>query len=167
MVSGFLPWMIDISSCDHYEIIICCDVPERRVRYEYVDRIHLKLEFSEYGQWKWRKELKQNDTKWTLLDCQTYLHFVFFPRLLGTIDSEELGTVLRSLGNQPTDEEVEDMIREVGIIKVQLSVGSITCDFLRIGTSWNNFVPKIHFSIFCLFDLVLLTFRWSLLIRRN
>jgi len=33
----------------------------------------------------------------------------------GTIDSEELGTVLRSLGNQPTDEEVEDMIREVGI----------------------------------------------------
>jgi len=30
----------------------------------------------------------------------------------GTIDSEELGTVLRSLGNQPTDEEVEDMIRE-------------------------------------------------------
>jgi calmodulin len=30
----------------------------------------------------------------------------------GTIDSEELGTVLRSLGNQPTDEDVEDMIRE-------------------------------------------------------
>mmetsp|Transcript_25911 Transcript_25911/g.55467 ORF Transcript_25911/g.55467 Transcript_25911/m.55467 type:complete len:150 (+) Transcript_25911:137-586(+) len=30
----------------------------------------------------------------------------------GTIDSEELGTVLRSLGNQPTEEEVEDMIRE-------------------------------------------------------
>jgi len=29
----------------------------------------------------------------------------------GTIDSEELGTVLRSMGNQPTDEEVEDMIR--------------------------------------------------------
>lgn len=39
----------------------------------------------------------------------------FFPRLVGTIDNEELGTVLRSLGNQPTDEEVEDMIREVGI----------------------------------------------------
>lgn len=30
----------------------------------------------------------------------------------GTIDAEELGTVLRSLGNQPTDEEVEDMIKE-------------------------------------------------------
>jgi len=30
----------------------------------------------------------------------------------GTIDNEELGTVLRSLGNQPTDEDVEDMIRE-------------------------------------------------------
>mmetsp|Transcript_2492 Transcript_2492/g.5990 ORF Transcript_2492/g.5990 Transcript_2492/m.5990 type:complete len:149 (+) Transcript_2492:108-554(+) len=30
----------------------------------------------------------------------------------GTIDADELGTVLRSLGNQPTDEEVEDMIRE-------------------------------------------------------
>lgn len=36
-------------------------------------------------------------------------HFVF---LSGTIDAEELGTVLRSLGNQPTDEEVEDMIKE-------------------------------------------------------
>jgi len=30
----------------------------------------------------------------------------------GTIDADELGTVLRSLGNQPTDEEVEDMIKE-------------------------------------------------------
>mmetsp|Transcript_4347 Transcript_4347/g.9064 ORF Transcript_4347/g.9064 Transcript_4347/m.9064 type:complete len:149 (-) Transcript_4347:308-754(-) len=30
----------------------------------------------------------------------------------GTIDADELGTVLRSLGNQPTDEDVEDMIRE-------------------------------------------------------
>ena len=35
-------------------------------------------------------------------------------RLVGTIDAQELGTVLRSLGNQPTEEEVEDMIREVG-----------------------------------------------------
>lgn len=31
----------------------------------------------------------------------------------GTIDADELGTVLRSLGHQPTEEEVEDMIREV------------------------------------------------------
>ena len=31
----------------------------------------------------------------------------------GTIDSDELGTVMRSLGHQPTEEEVEDMIREV------------------------------------------------------
>jgi len=30
----------------------------------------------------------------------------------GTIDADELGTVLRSLGHQPTEEEVEDMIRE-------------------------------------------------------
>jgi len=34
----------------------------------------------------------------------------------GTIDAQELGTVLRSLGNQPTEEEVEDMIREVGFL---------------------------------------------------
>jgi hypothetical protein len=31
----------------------------------------------------------------------------------GTIDSDELGTVMRSLGHQPTEEEIEDMIREV------------------------------------------------------
>jgi hypothetical protein len=50
------------------------------------------------------------------LESQTNLcHFVSSSLLPGTIDSEELGTVLRSLGNQPTDEEVEDMIREVGI----------------------------------------------------
>jgi len=31
----------------------------------------------------------------------------------GTIDADELGTVMRSMGHQPTEEEVEDMIREV------------------------------------------------------
>jgi Ca2+-binding EF-hand superfamily protein len=31
----------------------------------------------------------------------------------GTIDKTELGTVMRSLGHQPTEEEVEDMINEV------------------------------------------------------
>merc|ERR1711935_1073483 len=30
----------------------------------------------------------------------------------GTIDNEELGTWVRIMGNQPTDEEVEDLIRE-------------------------------------------------------
>jgi Ca2+-binding EF-hand superfamily protein len=35
----------------------------------------------------------------------------------GTIDNEELGTVMRSLGHQPTEEEIEDMIREVGKIE--------------------------------------------------
>jgi calmodulin len=33
--------------------------------------------------------------------------------LPGTIDAHELGTVMRSLGHQPTDEDIEDMIREV------------------------------------------------------
>jgi len=41
-----------------------------------------------------------------------FLKKIFFTRLSGTIDADELGTVLRSLGNQPTDEEVEDMIKE-------------------------------------------------------
>jgi hypothetical protein len=31
----------------------------------------------------------------------------------GTIDADELGTVMRSMGHQPTEEEIEDMIREV------------------------------------------------------
>lgn len=33
----------------------------------------------------------------------------------GTIDSHELGTVLRSLGHQPSEEEVDDMIKEVSV----------------------------------------------------
>ena len=53
---------------------------------------------------------------------RTHLSCVFSPRIPGTIDNEELGTVLRSLGNQPTDEDVEDMIREVC---VQLSLREI------------------------------------------
>ena len=36
----------------------------------------------------------------------------------GTIDSEELGTVMRSLGHQPTDEDIDDMIREVSSVFV-------------------------------------------------
>ena len=31
----------------------------------------------------------------------------------GTIDTEELGMVMRSLGHQPTDDEVREMINEV------------------------------------------------------
>jgi hypothetical protein len=34
----------------------------------------------------------------------------------GTIDSLELGTVLRSLGHQPSEEEVDDMIKEVCVM---------------------------------------------------
>ena len=34
-------------------------------------------------------------------------------RLLGTIDSDELGSVMRSMGLQPSDEDVMDMIKEV------------------------------------------------------
>ena len=61
-----------------------------------------------------RNEIKPNDSFVTeYLLVKLILIFSFFPNI-GTIDNEELGTVLRSLGNQPTDEEVEDMIREVG-----------------------------------------------------
>ena len=39
---------------------------------------------------------------------------IFFdPAFTGTIDATELGTVMRSLGHQPTEEEVEDMIYQV------------------------------------------------------
>lgn len=33
----------------------------------------------------------------------------------GTIDSHELGTVLRSLGHQPTEDEIEDMMKEADL----------------------------------------------------
>jgi Ca2+-binding EF-hand superfamily protein len=32
---------------------------------------------------------------------------------LGTIDSDELGSVMRSMGLQPSDDDVMDMINEV------------------------------------------------------
>lgn len=37
----------------------------------------------------------------------------FSPFVAGTIDTEELGMVMRSLGHQPTDDEVREMINEV------------------------------------------------------
>ena len=43
-------------------------------------------------------------------DLLTNLHYSV---CVGTIDTEELGTVMRSLGHQPTEEEVQDMINEV------------------------------------------------------
>lgn len=36
----------------------------------------------------------------------------------GTINSVELDTVLRSLGHQPTEEEIEDMMKEVSILLI-------------------------------------------------
>jgi hypothetical protein len=36
-----------------------------------------------------------------------------FITITGTIDETELGTVMRSLGHQPSDEEIQDMINEV------------------------------------------------------
>ena len=33
----------------------------------------------------------------------------------GTIDSKELSTVLKSMGYNPTKEEIQDMVDEVGI----------------------------------------------------
>jgi calmodulin len=41
----------------------------------------------------------------------------------GSVDTKELGQVMRSLGQNPTDEELEDMINEVD------ADGSGTIDF--------------------------------------
>jgi calmodulin len=47
-------------------------------------------------------------------NCLTFLFSWISPE--GTIDSLELGTVLRSLGHQPSEEEVDDMIKEVCVM---------------------------------------------------
>jgi hypothetical protein len=41
-----------------------------------------------------------------------------FRNFPGTIDCSELGMIMRSLGHQPTDEEVRDMINEVSLAVV-------------------------------------------------
>ena len=51
--------------------------------------------------------------------CSWLSLFFLYPIVFsGTIDNEELGTVMRSLGHQPTEEEIEDMIREVRATRI-------------------------------------------------
>ena len=71
-----------------------------------------------------------------------------FWTFIGTIDNEELGTVMRSLGHQPTEEEIEDMIREVRmplIAVMRFSFGAIAKSLTsllsptgRQGWEWDN-----------------------------
>ena len=96
--------------------------------------MNLKLEFPEHHMSNENKErrnaIKPNDSLLIeYLLVKLILMLFFFPNI-GTIDNEELGTVLRSLGNQPTDEEVEDMIREVG--------NKVSLHFFRLDASWIN-----------------------------
>ena len=47
----------------------------------------------------------------------------------GTIDSKELSTVLKSMGYNPTKEEIQDMVDEVGIAMINWSKTSFLCCF--------------------------------------
>ena len=55
----------------------------------------------------------------------TRLSLTFY-RLVGTITTKELGTVMRSLGQNPTEAELQDMINEVD------ADGSGTIDFPEV-----------------------------------
>jgi Ca2+-binding EF-hand superfamily protein len=61
--------------------------------------------------------------------------------LPGAIDSEELGTVMRSLGYQPSDEEIEDMMREVCCLRI-VSVSPIDRLVLLLRSTWHR-LPQI------------------------
>ena len=60
---------------------------------------------------------------------------------LGTIDADELGTVMRSLGHQPTEEQVQDMINEVGMDEMKPE--SAVKQYSRAHK------PTVHFLITC------------------
>lgn len=44
---------------------------------------------------------------------QSQLTLFFFPLNIGQITTKELGTVMRSLGQNPSESELQDMINEV------------------------------------------------------
>ena len=50
----------------------------------------------------------------------------------GTITTKELGTVMRSLGQNPTEQELQDMINEVDADGINLIQFSLDSSFIKI-----------------------------------
>ncbi len=59
----------------------------------------------------------------------------------GTITCDELGTVMRSLGQNPSEQEIKDMINEVDIDGKQHTLSNLKCKLFEMHSK-----GKIHYE---------------------
>lgn len=58
----------------------------------------------------------------------------------GTITTKELGTVMKSLGQNPSEEELQDMINEV-------DVDGNYCHFLLVENPYGKIIMEVQLSV--------------------
>ena len=64
----------------------------------------------------------------------------------GTIDSKELSTVLKSMGYNPTKEEIQDMVDEVAIALISRSK-TIFCASVKVDSDGSGSIEFLEFLL--------------------